>query len=175
AVGNLRAEAVRIFDHLLRSVPKAQTQAVGLRVAFEQRDEKPLGMLLRHRASLAVVQHLGGLRLGQESADFPARLVTLLAHAVGSEHAERIPVISADDRFHLLRGHESLKNKYGRFPFGIAQIGASSPPRRFGGTRNAARTRSHDPARRTPGALYLSGFRCLPPRIRSGGQAVADA
>ena len=40
-------------------------------------------------------------------------------HAVRAEHVEGIAVVSAGDRFDLLRSHESLIVKYGRFPGGL--------------------------------------------------------
>ena len=107
-VGDLRAEAVRVFDVDFTPVPLAGADEVTFRIAIQDGAEETLGMQLLHVAPLPAGFHRGRFRLGQKGAHFPAALPGLLAHPVRSEYAKGIAVVAADYRFDLFNSHESL-------------------------------------------------------------------
>ena len=112
-IGELRPEAVGIFDLDLAAVPQAE-RAGG---------KAPARRSARRRRSPAVCCFTMGQRwpparttsarfgLRQKGAHLPAGLPAALAHAVRSQNAERVAVIPAHYRFNLFSSHESLKDR----------------------------------------------------------------
>ena len=106
--GDLRTEAVGVFDLHLAPVPEAGMQFIGARVSVECGDEEALRMLLHHLATSAARYDRRRIGVGEKRADFPARLPAFLADRMRSQDAERVAVISANYRFDFFAGHENL-------------------------------------------------------------------
>jgi hypothetical protein len=95
-------KSIRIVDSRLGAVPQMQTNPVRAGIAGRARQEQSLRLRLGHRTPHAAGFEVGGQRLGQEGSNLPAGL-----RFVGTEKAEGIAVIAAENGFDFVRSHRT--------------------------------------------------------------------